>query len=120
MELTIDNRIVKITTGTRFLRELDREYKAEMQGAEVDFGLYQLYANFAMESVSALNLAIYAGSRTNKNFKPTPNQIDEYLDEQEDIDWLFDAFKEELRESNRTKKLWKQMEGNLPAVEEAE
>lgn len=114
MELKIANRKVEVKTGTRFLKELDKVYKLEVDGGYVDFGLNQLFVNFAMESVSALSLAIYAGSRTNAGFKPTYDQIDDFLDEQEDVEWLFEAFSEELRESNRTKKDWVAMETNLP------
>jgi hypothetical protein len=114
MELTINGKTVILTTGTRFLKELDKVYQLEVEGGYVDFGLNQLFVNFAMRSVSALSLAIYAASRTNKNFKPTYDQIDEFLDQEEDIEWLFEAFEEQLRESNRTKKDWNALENNLP------
>ena len=115
MELNISNRKVKVKTGARFLRELDKAFKLEVNGGQVDFGLNQLYINFQMKSISALNMAIYAGTRTNQAFKPTPEQIDDFLDEQEDIDWLFKAFEEQLRESMLTKKDWNALEDNLPS-----
>lgn len=118
MELKIANRRVEVTTGTRFLKELDKVYKLEVDGGYVDFGLNQLFVNFAMESVSALSLAIYAGSRTNPGFKPTYDQIDDFLDNEEDVDYLFEGFAEQLRESNRTKKDWVAMEKNLPKNED--
>lgn len=114
MELNISNRKVKVKTGARFLRELDKVYKLEVNGGTVDFGLNQLFVNFAMKSISALSVAIYAGTRTNQAFKPTYDQIDDFLDEQEEIDWLFEAFEEQLRESVLTKKDWLALEQNLP------
>lgn len=109
MILNIANRDVEVKTGVRFLKELDKRYTLEQEGVKIGFGLNQLSINFSMRNVGGLAEAIECATRTAKPFKPNSEQIEDFLDDQEDYEWLFEAFNEQLSESNATKKEWTEM-----------
>jgi len=106
MLLTIAGKEVEVLFGTRFVRELDKRYTINLNGAEFGFGLNK--ASFYMSQRSPVGLAdlIECGTRTSKRFKPTTEQIEAFIDEQDDLEDLFMAINEELLESNITKKQW--------------
>lgn len=118
MILNINGHKVEFRAGIRFLEELDRKYKMEQEGFKVDFGLNQLYINFTMDSYPTLKYAIWAGTRTDKEYKPTLEEVEEFIENHEDIEQLFEKIKQEVRESNMTKKAWANMEENTKKEQE--
>ncbi|MPM55284.1 hypothetical protein SDC9_102078 [bioreactor metagenome] len=113
MLLTIADKEVEVLFGTRFVRELDKRYTINLNGAEFGFGLNK--ASFYMSQRSPVGLAdlIECGTRTAKRFKPTTEQIEAFIDEQEDLEELFATINEELLESNVTKKQWAEIAAEM-------
>lgn len=109
MILTIAGREVETKCGVRFIRELDKRFKLDAGGVKFGFGLNQAAFYIEQKNPSILVDLIECSTRTAKPFKPTTEQIEDFIDEQEDCDWLFENFKKELEESNTTKKLFGQI-----------
>ena len=108
MILEIAGRDVEITTGVRFIRELDKRFKLEVENGlmKLGFGLNQVSMDIDMENPNILVDLIECGVAGNKGFKPNTAQIEAYIDKQEDYAELFDLFDKEMAESNATKKKW--------------
>lgn len=115
MILNIAGKEVEAKAGVRFLEELDKQYQVLLDGQPVPFGLKQLFVNFKLKNIPSLKWAIYSATRTDKRFKPTPDQIDEFIESYEDgFEVLFDEFEELIKESNMTKKEWGMLSENTP------
>lgn len=108
MILHIAGKDVEIITGTRFIRELDKRFKLEVENGlmKLGFGLNQVNMDMEMENPAILVDLIECGVAGNKGFKPNTAQIEAFLDDQEDYQELFDLFDKEMAESNATKKKW--------------
>lgn len=114
MELKIKNRTVEVKFGMRFLAELDKLYEMRIIGpdgevVEVEAGLRKLFMNIQMGNIAFLRKVIYAGTRTSKAYKPTWDDIDDYLDSVAEYEPLIDEIKQELEDANATKKMWNEM-----------
>ena len=108
MILEIAGRDVEVTTGVRFIRELDKRFKLEVENGmmKLGFGLNQVGMDMDMENPNILVDLIECGVAGNKGFKPNTQQIEAFIDQQEDYTELFELFDKEMAESNATKKKW--------------
>lgn len=107
MELIINNRAVELNIGVRFLRELDRKFFVEREGFKLGFGLRQIQIDLEMGNYAKILVdMIEAGTRNSVPYKPTTEDIENYIDSVEDYDGLIDQFNQELASANATKKAW--------------
>jgi len=108
MILEIAGKDVEITTGVRFIRELDKRFKLDVENGlmKLGFGLNQVAMDIDMENPTILVDLIECGVAGNKGFKPNTAQIEAFVDKQEDYAELFELFDKEMAESNATKKKW--------------
>jgi len=117
MLLTISGKEYEIKFGIRFLRELDKKYFVESNNVKYGQGLELKVPQILTGDILTLAEFLYLGMCTEKS-KPTQAQIDEFLDETEDIEALFDEVTEELKKQNATKLKMRELVKYLKAVEQ--
>lgn len=111
MELKISNQDTEIIFGLAFNREIDAVYKLEGQGLVFGAGLDTLLPQLYSESVVALAEVIYHGTAHIKKGRPNRHQVDNFIEQAEDMDNLFEKVLSALSEANVSKKklaMWKE------------
>ena len=109
MELTIKGKQVHFKFGVKFVRELDKNLVIEQNG--VSFGLalaVKIIPELEMANIATLSNVLFLGNRT-ETPKLSQGDIDDFIDECEDIEKLFDDVLKEITESNTGKKKKKKM-----------
>jgi len=103
MELTIKGKQVHFKFGVKFVRELDKNLVIEQNG--VSFGLalaVKIIPELEMANVATLSNVLFLANRT-ETPKLSQGDIDDFIDECEDIEKLFDDVLKEITESNTGK-----------------
>ena len=115
-ELTINDKVYEFKAGIGFLRDANKRVQQKIEGSDrvKDTGLQFLVAGLIDGEVEDL---IDALDLMNKGFEPslTKKQIEEYIEEVEDIDKLFDDVLGFLKNANVSKRITNNL---LKAVEE--
>lgn len=120
MILKIKGEEYRVKFGIGFVRKLDEKYYVQ-NNTSVKFGLgveTQVPKLLTGDPVT-LSEFLYLGMFTEEK-RPSQADVDDYLDETEDIDVLFDEVIEELRRSNATRSKLGELEENLKEEEEKE
>lgn len=116
LELTINDKVYEFKAGIGFLRDANKRVQQKIEGSDrvKDTGLQFLVAGLIDGEVEDL---IDALDLMNKGFEPrlTKKQIEEYIEEVEDIDKLFDDVLGFLKNANVSKRITNNL---LKAVEE--
>lgn len=110
MEITLKEKSYEIIFGLKFNREIDIKYKVQGSGLSFGAGLDTLLPEMLAGSAVALSDLIYAGTAHMNKDRPSGHQIDAWLEEQEDLDAVFEEVTKAIEESNITKKklaMWK-------------
>ena len=104
MVLTIGDKEYEVNFGIRFVRELDKKYfTTDANGVKWGMGLEIVLPQILMANDALiLSEVLYMGTCTLKS-RPTPADVDTFIDECEDIEALFDEVIEELKKQNATK-----------------
>ena len=93
----------KINFGIAFIRKLDEKYFVKNQsGVKFGTGLETKIPMLLTNDVLTLSEFLYTGTCTEEK-RPTQKEIDQYVDEVEDIEALFDEVVDELKKHNATK-----------------
>ncbi|MEY8538940.1 tail assembly chaperone [Lactococcus muris] len=103
MELTINGKQVNFRFGVKFVRELDKTFVIEQNG--VSFGMalaVKIIPELEMANIATLAHVLFLGNRT-ETPKLSQGDIDDFIDECEDIEKLFDDVLKEITESNTGK-----------------
>lgn len=112
MVLNIKEKEFEVHFGIKFIRELDKANYFVKEGAKFGAGLeLKIPMLFTYDTV-ALSEVIYAGTCSQK-VRPTVNDIDEYVENYEDIEKLFDEVISELKKENATRLKMKQLTEEL-------
>ena len=120
MILKIKDTEYRVKFGLGFVRKLDEKYYVQ-NNTSVKFGLgveTQVPKLLTGDPV-ALSEFLYLGTCAEEK-RPSQADVDEYLDDAENIDVLFDEVIEELRRSNATRAKLGELEANLKEEEEKE
>lgn len=96
MELTINEKKVELKFGVRFLRELDKIASVENSGIKFGMGLSRSILGLRAYDAAVLADVLYAASYG----KVGQATIDNYLDNCEDLEKIFDDVIKEISESN--------------------
>lgn len=96
MELTINDKKVGLKFGVRFLRELDKIASVENSGIKFGMGLSRSILGLRAYDAAVLADVLYAASYG----KVGQATIDNYLDNCEDLEKIFDDVIKEISESN--------------------
>ncbi len=101
MELTIKGKQVHFKFGVKFVRELDKNLVIEQNG--VSFGLalaVKIIPELEMANIATLSNVLFLGNRT-ETPKLSQGDIDDFIDECEDIEKLFDDVLKKLLKAIR-------------------
>ena len=115
-ELTINDKVYQFKFGMGFLREVNSKYQKPIDGlpgAKENIGLQLLFTGVVQGGTEYLVDVLDAANK-GQNPRVTRGLIDQYIDECEDIDKLFDEVIEGLKSANATKKIamaiWDELE----------
>lgn len=103
MQLHIGDREYDIKFNLGFVRYLDNKYPLENENIKgIGGGINTLMVQLEMRTPEALVNAIKAGTATEPQ-KPSNENIESFLDAQEELTWMFEAVAEGLEQSPMTK-----------------
>lgn len=115
-ELTINDKVYQFKFGMGFLREVNNKYQKPIDGlpgAKENIGLQMLFTGVSQGGTEYLVELLEAANK-GQNPRVTKALIDQYIDDCEDIDKLFDDVIEGLKSANATKKvtmaIWEELE----------
>lgn len=113
MQLTIKDNTYDIKFGTKFIRVMDEKFTMEGNGMTFGAGLESTAGLLFAKKITTLSDYLYYGTVTSKK-RPSQDDVDNYLDEVEDIESLFDEVIAELEQSNASKLFIAQIKKELP------
>ena len=119
MELTIKEKVYQFNFNMGFLREVNKKYQKPIDGvpnAKENVGLQMIIAGVNAGDCEFLAEVLHAAN-IGMTPRATMKEIEQYIDECEDIDKLFDDVIEGLKSANATKKITLKM---LAEIAEAE
>lgn len=119
-KLSINGKETEVKCGIRFLKELNNRFKYNVQGMDLGFGIQSIAMSIEMQSPDVLLDLIECGTRHIRNgYKPTTEEIEEFLDGMDDYSTLFEMFDNELRSSMATKKSYTEIMGEVMEPEKS-
>lgn len=107
-----ENKTVEVKFGVGFVRELDKNHPLEAKGIKLGMSLSMKIPEILGGDVASLSDVLYTGTFLEKE-RPTQTEIDNFIDEHENIEALFDEVIKALEESNAGKRILKQNRENL-------
>ena len=116
MNFKIDGQDVKLKFGVRFCRELDKVYTVDYEGLEFGMGVNLAVMNLEQKNPVALANVIYAAS-AHKGFdsEDVDEAIEDYAEENGDLNKLFEKVKDELGKSSTVKATIEHFQANAKA-----
>jgi len=102
MQLTINGKEYDLNFGIGFLRELDKKYFIERNGAKFGNSMEMKIPMLLAKDTVTLADVLYVATCALKK-RPSQIDIDAFIDSVEDIEAIFDEVIEELKKSNATK-----------------
>lgn len=120
LELTINGKVYEFKFGMGFMREVNKYFQKPIDGikdAKENVGLQMMVAGIYAKDAEYLVRVLDAA---NKGFSPrvTVALLDEYIDECEDIDQLFEDVLDFLKTANATKNVTNQFIEQMEAAME--
>lgn len=103
MVITINGNDYGVKFGVAFVRQLDEKYFVKSQsGVKFGTGLETKVPMLLTGDAITLSEFLYLGTCTEAK-RPTQKEVDNYVDEAEDIEGLFDTVVDELKKHNATR-----------------
>lgn len=103
MELTINDKIYSFRFGVKFVRELDKNHAIEREGIRFGMGLAaKILPELKTANIATLADILYLANRT-ESPKLNQGEIDDFIDNCEDLESVFDMVLKEITESNTGK-----------------
>lgn len=103
MVITINGNDYGVKFGIAFVRQLDEKYFVKSQaGVKFGTGLETKVPMLLTGDAITLSEFLYLGTCTEAK-RPTQKEVDNYVDEAEDIEGLFDTVVDELKKHNATR-----------------
>lgn len=103
MELTVNGKTKELKFGIGFIRELDKIYKADLHGFAFGMGLTMGMAQLRQYNPTALSDVVRAAVKGNLSLQKVDELIEEYAEENDGLDSLFQEIIEEVGKSAVTK-----------------
>ena len=119
MKIDINKKVYEFKFGVKFIRELDKQMPITQDG--VDFGLAlsgKVLPELQNGNISTLARVLEIANLTEKT-KISDGQLDDYIDDHEDIEKLFDDVMKALADSNAGKLAMKGFKERLAQAEKA-
>lgn len=109
MLVTINGTEYTVKFGIAFIRQLDEKYFVKNQsGVKFGTGLETKVPMLLTGDAVTLSEFIYMGTCTDEK-RPSQKEVDNYVDEAEDIEELFDTVVDELKKHNATRLKMKEL-----------
>lgn len=103
MELTINGKAYSFKFGVKFVREVDKRKPVEQNGVQFGMGLVaKVVPELHATNIATLADVLYMANQT-ESPKIKQSELDDYIDDCDDIEALFDEVINELSESNAGK-----------------
>ena len=99
MVIKIDGTEYEVKFGIGFIRELDTKYTTTLGGNTFGVGLEVCIPEILAFNPAHLSDVLYCGTYTEKK-RPTPAQVDQYVESCEDLEALFATVVGELKKQN--------------------
>ncbi|MFL2069119.1 tail assembly chaperone [Leuconostoc mesenteroides] len=104
MQVKINNKEVELKFGVKFVRELDKVAGLDVNGASFGMGLTKSIPALNTADPAVLADVIYSASSTNKAFRPSQDDVDNFIDDYDgDLEKLFDDVTKEMSAANAIK-----------------
>ncbi|WP_273711444.1 tail assembly chaperone [Leuconostoc mesenteroides] len=104
MQVKINNKEVELKFGVKFVRELDKVAGLDVNGASFGMGLTKSIPALNTADPAVLADVIYSAASTNKAFRPSQDDVDNFIDEYDgDLEKLFDDVIKEMSAANAIK-----------------
>lgn len=117
MEFRIDEKTYRGKFGIKFVRELDKKFG--MKRDDIDLGMAISTKTPSLLAGDTTTLADFIHlSTVTENTRPTLEEIENFIDDHDDIEELFDEVVKELEEANATKKAFKEVQKRMGANQE--
>lgn len=116
MQLDINGKEHTLHFGLDFIEELDKKFIVKSNGAEFGMGVNISLSYLKQENPRILVDLIHAATST-ENTRPGITEIKRWVEQLEDLEWLFEGINEELGKQPMTKRAVAKMQ---KAMEEAE
>jgi len=118
MELVIDKKTYGFKFGTKFIREIDKQMPVKQENMEFGLGLNaKILPELSSGNVNTLSRILELANRT-EDERVTLDQLDDYIDDVEDIEGLFDQVLKAIAESNAGKLASKNFKQRMSKVEQ--
>lgn len=108
MQLKINDKNVNLNFGVRFVRELDKVAGMTVNGQSFGFGLTKSLPALQAYDPAVLSDVLYCAAWDNK-VRPTQKAIDEFIDNDADLEKVFDEVHAAIAKSNAVKVAAKNM-----------
>lgn len=114
MKFTISGKEYDLKFGMKFIRQLDLVNKIDYQGMEFGMGLHLTYMGLLQYNPIAVSDTIKAAVSHEENvkLKLIDEAIEDYAEENDGLDDLFEDLKEEMGKSKVVKTTLKHIEQN--------
>lgn len=112
MEIKIGEKSYQLNFGIMFLRKLDAVHYIEEKGIKIGFGLNTVIPGLIAKDAAVLSEVIYYALWINSN-RPTQAQVDDFLENDTNIEQLFHDVLIELQKSNVTKGTMRNLKKSL-------
>ena len=104
MQIKINNKQVDLKFGVKFVRELDKVAGLDLNGASFGMGLTKSIPSLSTADPAVLADVIYSAASTNKAFRPSQDDVDDFIDNYEDdLEKLFDDVIKAMSQANAIK-----------------
>ncbi|MCH3952019.1 MULTISPECIES: tail assembly chaperone [Leuconostoc] len=104
MQVKINNKEVELKFGVKFVRELDKVAGLDVNGASFGMGLTKSIPALNTADPAVLADVIYSAASTNKAFRPSQDDVDNFIDDYDgDLEKLFDDVTKEMSSANAIK-----------------
>lgn len=100
--LEINGKVVDLHFGLGFIRQFDNEYKVTQNGLKFGQGIEVVTSRLLGKDPLVL-VEIIKAATTNSKEKPNREEIDAFIESQDDLDGLFEDFLDELSTNAMTK-----------------
>lgn len=115
--LEIAGKNVELKFGLGFIRSFDNKYQVTQNGLKFGQGI-DMVASLLLNGDPLILIDIIKAGTEYSNNKPTVKEIEEFIENQEDLEWLFDGFLEKLSTNALTKMKVQKVKVRIAKAEE--
>lgn len=120
MELVIDKKTYGFKFGTKFIREIDKQMPVKQNDMEFGIGLTaRVLPELNSGNTNTLSKILELANKT-EDERITLDQLDDYIDDVEDIEGLFDQVLKAIAESNAGKLASKNFKQRMAKAEKSQ